>query len=150
MYGLITLSQPLTANPPAASANQMVMTNIIRLRSTMSARAPAGKVKKKNGNEATVDIRERNKGESLARFMAHVAAVSCAATQVPEIKLASHMFRKTGFRRAVQVEVLVIERLVYLVNSEGRPNAAQTNGSFSSQHCAKPFVSIERRRKADQ
>jgi hypothetical protein len=74
----------------------------------MSARAPAGNVKKKNGSEATVDIRERNKGESLTRFMAHVAAVSCAATHVPETRLASHMFRKTGFRRAVQVEVLVI------------------------------------------
>src|SRR6516225_7169726 len=93
----------------------MVMTNIIRLRSTMSARAPAGKVKKKNGSEATVDIKERNKGESLTRFMVQVAAVSCAATQVPEIKLANHIFRKTGFRRAVQVEVLAIEPLVYLI-----------------------------------
>jgi hypothetical protein len=27
---------------------------------------------------------------------------------VPEIKLASHMFRKTGFRRAVQVEFALI------------------------------------------
>ena len=107
-YGLISLSQPQRAKPPAASPNQMVITNIIRLRSTMSARAPAGNVKKKNGSEATVDIRERNKGESLTRFMAQVAAVSCAATHVPEIKLASHMFRKTGFRRAVQVEVLAI------------------------------------------
>jgi hypothetical protein len=74
----------------------------------MSARAPAGKVKKKNGSEATVDIKERNKGESLTRFMVQVAAVSCAATHVPEIKLANHMFRKTGFRSAVQVEVLGI------------------------------------------
>jgi hypothetical protein len=69
-------------------------------------------VKKKNGSEATVDIRERNKGESLTRFMTHVAAVSWAATQVPEIKLANHMFRKTGFRRAIQVEVLTIVRFV--------------------------------------
>jgi len=69
-------------------------------------------VKKKNGSEATVDIRESNKGESLTRFMTHVAAVSCAARQVPEIKLANHMFRKTGFRRAVQVEVLTIVRFV--------------------------------------
>ena len=74
----------------------------------MSASAPAGRVKKKNGNEATVDIKERKSGESLTRFIVHVAAVSCAATQVPEIKLATHMFRKTGFRRAVQVEFALI------------------------------------------
>jgi hypothetical protein len=84
------------------------MTNIIRLRSTMSASAPAGSVKKKNGNEATVAISERNKGESLTRFIVQVAAVSCAATHVPEIKLANHMFRKIGFLRAVQVELVVI------------------------------------------
>jgi len=108
------------------------MTNIIRLRSSMSAREPAGNVKKKNGSEATVDIRERNKGESLTRFMVQVAAVSCAATHVPEIKLANHMFRKTGFRRAVQVEVLVIGRLVYLINSKGRRNATQPSLSVSS------------------
>src|SRR6516162_7907597 len=103
------------ANPPAATANQIVMTNIIRLRSTMSARAPAGNVKKKNGSDATVDIKERNKGESLTRFIVQVAAVSCAATQAPEMRLANHIFRKTGFRRAVQVELLPIGRLVYLI-----------------------------------
>jgi hypothetical protein len=65
-------------------------------------------VKKKNGNEATVDINERKRGDSLTLFIVQVAAVSCAATQVPEIKLASHMFRKTGFRRAVQVEFALI------------------------------------------
>jgi hypothetical protein len=84
------------------------MTSIIRLRSTMSASAPAGSVKKKNGKEATVDIKDKKSGESLTRFIVHVAAVSCAATQVPEIKLATHMFRKTGFRRAVQVEFALI------------------------------------------
>jgi hypothetical protein len=65
-------------------------------------------VKNKNGSEATVAIRERNNGEVLTRFIDQVAAVSCAATHVPEIKLANHMFRKTGFRRAVQVEFLLI------------------------------------------
>src|ERR1700746_2842400 len=98
----------ISANPPAADPSQMVMTNIIRFRSTMSASAPAGSVKKKNGSEATVAIRERNNGEVLTRFIVQVAAVSCAATHVPEIKLANHMFRKTGFRSAVQVEFSLI------------------------------------------
>jgi hypothetical protein len=106
----------------------------------MSASAPAGSVKKKNGSEATVAIRERNNGEVLARFIVQVAAVSCAATHVPEIKLASHMFRKTGFRRAVQVELLAIGRLVYLINKYFRANATRTNGPVSSPHFAKAFV----------
>jgi len=92
------------------------MTNIIRLRSIMSARAPAGRVKKKKGSEATVDINDKKSGESLTRFMVQVAAVSCAATQVPEIKLANHMFRKTGLRRAVQVEFALILGLSNLVD----------------------------------
>jgi hypothetical protein len=37
---------------------------------------------------------------------------------VPEIKLANHMFRKTGFPRAVQVEVLAIGRLGYLIYAD--------------------------------
>jgi hypothetical protein len=74
----------------------------------MSASAPAGNVKKKNGRDATVDISERKSGESLTRFMVQVAAVSCAATHVPEIRLANHIFRYTGFRRAVQVELSLI------------------------------------------
>jgi hypothetical protein len=35
---------------------------------------------------------------------------------VPEIKLASHMFRKTVFRRAVQVEFALIGGLFKLVD----------------------------------
>jgi hypothetical protein len=41
-------------------------------------------------------------------FNIHVAAVSWAATQVPETKAAIHSSRKIGFSKAAQVEVLVI------------------------------------------
>ena len=63
-----------------------------------------------------MDISDKKSGESLTRFIVHVAAVSCAATQVPEIKLASHMLRKTGFRRAVQVEFALIGGLFKIVD----------------------------------
>jgi hypothetical protein len=42
-------------------------------------------------------------------FIVQVAAVSCAATQVPEIKLANQSLRKTGFCNAFQVELFFIE-----------------------------------------
>jgi len=39
-------------------------------------------------------------------FIVQVAALSCAATQVPESKTANQSFRYSGFRSAVKVEVL--------------------------------------------
>ena len=74
----------------------------------MSARAPAGNVNKKKGNEATVDRSEINNGDGVSIFIIHVAAVSWAATQVPEIKAAIHICRNIGLPKAAQVEVLVI------------------------------------------
>jgi hypothetical protein len=42
----------------------------------MSANAPAGKVRKKNGNDAAVDNSESIKGEADRVFITHVAAIS--------------------------------------------------------------------------
>jgi hypothetical protein len=75
-------------------------------RLTMSAKAPAGSVKRKNGRDATVDISESKNVEEPSMFIVQVAAVSCAATQVPESKTANQSFRYSGFRSAVKVEVL--------------------------------------------
>jgi hypothetical protein len=42
-------------------------------------------VNRKKGSDATVDINESNNGASVKIFIIQVAALSCAATQVPEI-----------------------------------------------------------------
>jgi hypothetical protein len=42
----------------------------------MSANAPAGRVKKKNGRDATVDIKDKNSGELLTLDIDQVAAQS--------------------------------------------------------------------------
>jgi hypothetical protein len=81
----------------------------------MSAKTPAGSVKRNNGKDATVDIIERARAEELSVFITHTAAVSCAATHVPEIKLASHSLRKTGFRSAVKVDSLLEPLLIRIV-----------------------------------
>ena len=70
-----------------------------------SARAPAGKVKRKNGNEAAVAISESNNGEAPNPFISHVAAVSWAATQTPETTLGNHNPTNAGFFSANQIEV---------------------------------------------
>jgi len=45
--------------------------------------------------------------EGASMFIVQLAAVSCAATHVPESKMANQSFRYTGFRRAAKVEVLL-------------------------------------------
>ena len=72
----------------------------------MSAKAPAGKVNRKKGSEATVDRSEIKNGDPAKIFIIQVAALSWAATQVPEITVASQSFLKAGFLSAVQVELV--------------------------------------------
>jgi hypothetical protein len=74
-------------------------------RSLKSARAPAGKVKTKNGSEAAVAISESSNGEAPSAFVSHVAAVSWADTQMPETTLGTHRPTKAGFLNANHTEV---------------------------------------------
>jgi hypothetical protein len=76
----------------------------------MSDKANAGGVNRKKGSDATVDINDSISVELPNMFMSHVAAVSCADTQVPEIRLDNHSMRYTGLRSAVNVDDLVIGR----------------------------------------
>jgi hypothetical protein len=84
----------------------------------MSARAPAGKVNKKKGREAAVDRSDRNSGDGVIVFITQVAAMSWAETQHPETTLASQSLKKTGFRRATQMEVE--EVLIYRISTSMR------------------------------
>jgi hypothetical protein len=59
-YGVRRFNQPRIASPPAHTARQMYATYNIFLRSVMSARAPAGRINRKNGSVVAVDIRERS------------------------------------------------------------------------------------------
>ena len=89
----------------APVANQRFIRHSNFLRSNRSARVPAGRVNRKNGSEATVAISERKNGEGASMFIVHIAAVSWADTQVPEMTLAIHRLLKTGLLNADQVEV---------------------------------------------
>ena len=76
----------------------------------MSANAPAGNVNRKNGSEAAVDSSDKNRGDVDIVFITQVAAMSCAETQHPEITLASQSLRKTEFRSANHMDVVVMRR----------------------------------------
>src|SRR6201998_3163039 len=86
------------------------------LRLTLSAKAPAGSVKRKKGRDATVEIRDSKNVEEPSMFIVQVAAVSCAATHVPESQMANQSFRYTGFRSAAKVEVLLRRTFITLLN----------------------------------
>jgi hypothetical protein len=58
--GVRRFNQPRIASPPAQTASQMYPTYNIFLRSVRSARAPAGRINRKNGSVAAVDVRERS------------------------------------------------------------------------------------------
>src|SRR5260370_21954645 len=64
-----------TASRAAAAASQKFMKRRSLRRSTMSAKAPAGKVKRKKGRETTVDIQERQSADGPTMFMTHAAVV---------------------------------------------------------------------------
>jgi hypothetical protein len=57
------------------SANKTCMSLTNFARSTMSARAPAGRVNRKNGSELNVDIMDKSRVEWLSSLTAQVAAV---------------------------------------------------------------------------
>ena len=78
------------------------------LRFAMSATAPAGNVSRKKGNEAAVESSDNKSGEVVSVFITQVAAMSCAATQHPDKTLASQRMRNVGFRRAIQIDVVLI------------------------------------------
>ena len=85
----------------------------------MSAKAPAGRVKRKKGRDATVEIRDSKNVEEPSVFIVQVAAVSCAATHVPESKMANQSFRYTEFRSAAKVEVLLRRTFIRFVEAAG-------------------------------
>src|SRR5260221_13950387 len=89
-------------------------------RLTMSAKTPAGGVKRKNGRDATVYITERKNVDEPSMFIVQEAAVSCGATHVPESKTASHSFRYSGFRRAAKGEDLLGSSFTGLSRTEAR------------------------------
>ena len=74
----------------------------------MSAKAPAGSVKRKNGSDATVEMSEIRKLEWLSLLINQVLAVSWAETQQPDIMLITQSLLNRGFCNEKNVEVFVI------------------------------------------
>jgi len=63
---------------------------------------------------------EIRNGDPVEIFIIQVAALSWAATQVPEMTVAIQSFLKTGFLSAVQLELLFMIRGVHPVTKATR------------------------------
>src|SRR6516164_636528 len=125
---------PRTARAIATATCHRLTAESIFFRSTKSAMAPAGNVKREEGSAESVAMSGRSSVESdLAReFRTQNAAVPWAAIALPEIRFASQNLLKAGLRKAVQVEIfaiwgdLRIEPRVKIVN----PLASSGAGEF--------------------
>src|SRR6516162_5374918 len=143
---------PRTARAIATAACHRLTAESIFFRSTKSAMAPAGNVKREEGSAESVAMSGRSSVESdLAReFRTQKAAVPWAAIALPEIRFASQNLLKAGFRKAVQVDILVmrehlrIQSGLKLVNPsarEGRLRAVRLEfGHFCRGTNIKPEV----------
>ena len=74
---------------------------------------------RKKARDATVGINESNKGDPVKTFIIQVAALSWAATQVPEITAAIQSFLNAGFRSAAQVEFIFISEMRLFTRYKG-------------------------------
>jgi len=73
---------------------------------------------------------ERNKeGDPVKTFIIQVAALSWAATQVPEITVAIQSFLKAGFLSAVQVEL----SFMAFISLQRQPDL-RVSGNFVPKH----------------
>jgi hypothetical protein len=97
-------------------------------------------VKRKKGSEATVDISDIKSGDAVSVFITQVVAVSCAATHVPETRLAVHNFLNPGFCKALQVDVVVV-LITYPTLQEvfQAPTDLSANPPFSRMRSVNPF-----------
>ena len=75
---------------------------------------------RKKDRDAIVDISEIKNGEPVNLFIIQVAALSWAATQVPEITVAIQSFLNTGFLSAVQLELSFMIGSLHLVTKAAR------------------------------
>ena len=107
-------AQPRNAKAPAHPASHKLASRSIMPALKASASAPAGSVRRKNGNDARLAIREMKRPDGDIKFIIHVAAVSCAATAVPETMLVNQILRKTRFRQALGVAFISITQDPFL------------------------------------
>jgi hypothetical protein len=122
---LITPVQAPIARSAEQAPCQRTAVTITARRFTRSAMAPAGSLNMKNGTAAAVAMKESSNAEAPRSGINQVAAISWAATKVPDRTFAHQSRQNAGFRSANHVEV----GCAFIVR---RSNCAQVSEPCSS------------------
>jgi hypothetical protein len=77
-----------------------------RRRSTMSANAPAGRARRKNGRLVAVCMSATMMGDGVNEVINHTAPTSCIQVPMFDTTAAIHSERKTGWRSGLHAEAL--------------------------------------------
>jgi hypothetical protein len=79
-----------------------------RRRSTMSASAPAGRARRKNGRLVAVCISATMMGDGANAVINHTAPTSCIQVPMFDAAAAIHNERKTGWRSGLHAEAVAL------------------------------------------
>jgi hypothetical protein len=117
-HGVIA-SASATAPSVAEAMNIKVWVTIsIRRRSTPSARAPAGRARKKIGRVVAVCISAIITGDEVSDVISQPAPASCIHVPIFEVSEASHRARKSGCCNGRQVDALTASECRLFIKCE--------------------------------
>src|SRR5882724_6967141 len=103
-HGPVRRSTVETPSAVAATSIHTCVARSSRRRSTMSASAPAGSARRKNGRLVAVCMSDTMSGEGASPVMSQAALVSCIHVPTFETHEASQSARKTGWARGLQAD----------------------------------------------
>src|ERR1044072_7430140 len=111
--GVVTPASVATASPTAATSIQACEKSSRRLRSMMSASAPAGGASRKGGAVSAVCISATMKGVGASVVISHSAPTLCIHVPTFDATAASHSARKSESRSGLHVEDLFSDIVLY-------------------------------------
>src|SRR5258707_12374235 len=101
--GVNLFAKAQMAKRAALNANQQLKIRISLRRSVISARAPAGSVKRKNGSVLAVDMEESKRGDAPIEFMAQSPPMYGPLPNKPKPPKPTQTRRKTGFAKKAKM-----------------------------------------------
>ena len=104
IHGVTTWSSVSTPNAPEASTIQPCVISIKRRRSTMSARAPAGRITRNTGNATAACTSPTINGDMVSMVIIQPAPTACIHVPMYEMMAAIHRARNRGSRNGAHAE----------------------------------------------
>jgi hypothetical protein len=117
-HGVIASASATTPSVAAATNINACVRISIRRRSIPSARAPAGKARKKIGRVVAVCNSAIMTGDEVSDVISQPAPASCIHAPIFEVSEATHRARKSGWRNGRQVDALTASECRLFIKCE--------------------------------